>query len=128
MTAEERLRANAELVIRQLGPVSGMKFGYDAASVAWLDGFIERQRDRTELTVQTIHGMINTLGSYLGECIIRCFGGRWERDGNDWCVSFDARNKAYPFAKVEKHFAHGAAESIASFFNAIPVLFARQKR
>ena len=41
---EEQIKANAELVIAQMRPLSGFAFGYDAQSVAWLDGYIERER------------------------------------------------------------------------------------
>ena len=39
MTDQEKLRANAELVVGQLRGASGIEgFGYDAESVAWVDG------------------------------------------------------------------------------------------
>jgi hypothetical protein len=37
MTFEDMFRANAELTIRTLGPVSGIEsFGYNARTVIWL--------------------------------------------------------------------------------------------
>jgi hypothetical protein len=121
---EDKIRQNAELVVGQMRPLSGFDFGYDAPSVAWLDGYIERQRERADLTPELVDGLVNVLGSYLGECIIRCHGGRWENEAGHWRVSFDGDNAAYPFAKVRKQFEHGPEDSIRSFFEVIPVIFA----
>jgi hypothetical protein len=44
---EEKIKANAELVLKQLGPLSGIDFGYNAQSVAWVDGFMEKSVDTT---------------------------------------------------------------------------------
>jgi len=121
--SEDKIKANAEFVIRQLGPSSGMEFGYNAASVAWVDGFIEKQRSNPDLDQDAIDGLVSTLGSYLGECIIRCYGGRWQNIKGEWCVSFDDKNAAYPFGKVKKQFMHGQEDSTKKFFELIPQLF-----
>jgi hypothetical protein len=121
---EEQIRRNAELVIEQMGQVSGFAFGYDARSVAWLDGYIERQRVRTDTTPEVVDGLVNVFGSYLGECVIKCYGGYWENEAGQWRVSFDSANAVYPFAKVSKQFQEGAGDSIKSFFEIIPVIFA----
>jgi hypothetical protein len=120
---EDKIRANAELVIKELGPLSGLEFGYNAESVAWVDGFIEQQRNRSDLDKNTINGLVDALGSFLGECIIRCFGGYWNNSDGEWCVRFDKENAVYPFNKVHKQFANGQEDSIRSFFELIPVMF-----
>jgi hypothetical protein len=121
--SEDKIRANAELVIKELGPLSGLEFGYNAESVAWVDGFIEQQRNRSDLDKNTINGLVNALGSFLGECIIRYFGGYWNNSNGEWCVRFDEENAVYPFNKVHKQFANGPEDSIKSFFKLIPVTF-----
>ena len=121
---EEQIKANAELVIAQMRPLSGFAFGYNAQSVAWLDGYIERQRAREDRCPEREAGLVNVFGSYLGECIIRCYGGQWENQDGEWRVKFDDGNAAYPFAKVQKQFEFGAEDSIRSFYEVIPVLFA----
>jgi hypothetical protein len=120
---EDKIRANAELVIKELGPLSGLEFGYNAESVDWVDGFIEQQRNRSDLDKNTINGLVDALGSFLGECIIRCFGGYWNNSDGEWCVRFDKENAVYPFNKVHKQFANGQEDSIRSFFELIPVMF-----
>jgi len=121
---EDKIKQNAELVIAQMRQVSGFDFGYDAQSVAWLDGYIERQRARADMTQELISGLVNVFGSYLGECVIRCYGGYWENEDGHWRVSFDADNAVYPFAKVQKQFENGAEDSIKSFYEMIPIIFA----
>lgn len=121
---EDKLRQNAELVVKQMSQLCGFEFGYDARSVAWLDGYIERQRARTDLTRDLVDGLVNVFGSYLGVCVITCYGGQWENEGGQWRVSFNAENAVYPFGKVRKQFENGAEDSIRSFFEVIPVIFA----
>jgi hypothetical protein len=122
---EERIKHNAQLVVKEMGQLSGFDFGYDARSVAWLDGYIERQRIREDMTPELMDSLTNILGSYLGECVIACYGGNWqiEPDGQ-LRVSFNEDNAVYPLAKVQKQFQNGAEDSIKSFFAVIPVLFA----
>jgi hypothetical protein len=120
---EDKIKQNAELVIAQMRQVSGFDFGYDAQSVAWLDGYIERQRVREDMTQELINGLVNVFGSYLGECVIKCYGGYWENEEGHWRVSFDANNAVYPFAKVQKQFENGAEDSIKSFYEMIPIIF-----
>ncbi len=120
---EDKIKANAELVIKQLGQLSGLEFGYNAESVAWVDGFIENQRIRPDMDENAINGLINTLGSFLGECIIRCYGGCWQNINGEWCIGFDGKNAVYPFNKVKKQFRNGPGDSTKSFFELIPVVF-----
>lgn len=120
---EDKIKMNAALVIKQLGPLSGLEFGYTAESVAWVDQFIEQQRCRFDLDENTIIGLVDTLGSFLGECIIRCFGGTWRNLNEEWCICFAEEKMVFPFSKVQKQFANGQNDSIKSFFELIPVLF-----
>lgn len=122
----EEIHANAELVVQQFSPLKAGGFGYDEESVCWLDGYIGRLRDDGKFsTPEERRKIVGILGSYLGECIIRNFGGSWaQRDGN-WCVAFDENNCAYPFANVEKRFDFGDEDSILGFYTSIPMLFSK---
>ena|SRR5262245_11100639 len=120
---EDKIRKNAELVVEQMRKVSGIDFGYDTASVAWLDGFIERHRVRDDVDQQLIDGLVDVFGSYLGECVIRCFGGYWDNQDGHWRVSLNDAIAVYPFAKVRKQFENGSEDSIRGFFEVIRVLF-----
>src|SRR5215510_9277367 len=96
------------MVVEQFSALSGLeRFGFDAPSVEWIDGFIERQRVRDDVSPEFAGKMVSVLGSYLGECIIRSYGGHWVFADDGWRVEFDQKNAVYPFAKVEKQFANG---------------------
>jgi len=119
------IKYNAELVVKQMRELSGIDFGYNAESVAWLEGYIERQRNRDDLEQETIDKLVSVFGSYLGECSIKNYGGKWENKDGQWCICFDEQNLAYPFNKVEKQFENGIEDSIKSFFEVIPIVFSR---
>ena len=128
MTDLDKLRANAELVIQNLREVSEIEnFGYNAESVAWVAGFIERQRLRPDLDKAALDRLSTNLGCYLGECVIACFGGEWQLVQGSWAITFDADNAAFPFSKVQKQFANGreGGDSIQGWFEVIPELFAK---
>ncbi len=122
----EKIRANAALAVRELAPLNNGAFGFDAASVRWLDEYLEGLRTRGQLEDRAIcEKLVAVLGSYLGECIVRCHGGAWTEQQGHWCVRFGAGNCAFPFAKVAKRITNGREDSLGSFFDAIPALFAR---
>lgn len=116
------IRGNAALVLDELGPISGLQpFDFGPQSVAWVDGYIERQRQRMD-DPAAVASLVSVLGSYLGEAVIKAAGGAWavhERD--EIGVRFETGDWCFPFSKVAKQFACGTAEgggeSILSFYN-----------
>lgn len=68
MTAEEKIRANAQLVVDRFSQLSELEasFGYNRESVKWLDGFIERERSRRDINSVGRAKLAQVLGSYLG--------------------------------------------------------------
>ena len=121
---EEHIRANAELVIEQIRSLAGNDFGYTRESVDWLEGYIERLRDSGEFdSPEMKYKLTSVFGSFLGECIVRCYGGFWTQYNDDWAVAFPKGGMAFPFAKVRKQLENGLGDGISSFFRAIPVIF-----
>ena len=122
---EEHIRANAEMVVEQLRPLSGIDFGYTKESVEWLEGYIERLRNSGEFdNGETKNKLTSVFGSFLGECVVRCYGGTWKlHEAGVWCVAFNDEDMAFPFAKVAKQIDNGLEDGIASFFNVIPTIF-----
>jgi len=109
------IRSNAEIVVGMFSKEIDFRFGYDQESVQWLDAYIEHIRLK-EWTDEEFSQLVSNLGSYLGEALIRCFGGAWMLDQRGWAVRWDAYNLAYPFIKVAKQLKNGAEDSIYSFF------------
>ena len=101
---------------------------YDANSVKFIEGFIERNKGNFEK--EESKGLINSLGSFLGQCIIENYGGQWQLDNETGSVAvvFDDKNKAYPFAKVSKQFENGLEDSVYSFYTVIPSIFKIEKK
>jgi hypothetical protein len=120
----EDIKANAEMTIQQMRPLSRMNFGYTRESVEWLEGFIESMRQSGELEAEdTRDRLVSVFGSFLGECIVRCYGGVWTEREGVWCIAFEGGNFVFPFAKVSKQMEHGLEDSIGGLFRAVPVVF-----
>ena len=121
---EQSLRANADLVLQELRQLSSIDFGYTKESVEWLEGYIERLRNSGEFDdVETRNKLISVFGCFLGECVIRCYGGEWRQHEATWCVAFENGDMAFPFAKVAKQFDNGLMDGISSFLRVIPIIF-----
>jgi hypothetical protein len=121
MEMEKQIKDLAQNLIGTLSEMLGVNLKYDRASVEWLDGYIERIRPTLDET--SVNGLANSIGSFLGECIIANHGGVWREAEGTWGVYFDEKNAAYPFAKAQKHLLNGRADSILSFYDVIPVVF-----
>lgn len=112
------------MVVEKLRPLSGIDFGYTRESVEWLEGYVERLRNSGEFeSVEMRDKLTSVFGSFLGECVVRCYGGRWRQHDGVWCVAFDDDNMAFPFAKIAKQIDNGLDDGIAGFFNVIPTIF-----
>lgn len=113
------IQENAAFAISELGELAGIDFGLNRESVAWTEGFIERQRESLE--EEAGEGLINVLGSYLGEAIIAAAPeALWDDDdAGRLGLRFANGDMVFPFAKVAKQLAGGlaAGESILSFYN-----------
>jgi hypothetical protein len=127
MTEEQpriRIQENAKLAIEQLGPLSGLgeRFGYNLESVEWVEGYIERMRKHPDFGPDPKPVLISVLGSYLGECVIRIYGGQWRLNEElGWGVWLSDGNMVFPFNKVQKLFKNGleGGDSILSFVRII---------
>lgn len=117
----EHIRQNAELVRTVAQNQLSTDVRYDRTGVEWLDGFVTRQHEQGD--PDKVEGLVNTLGSFLGECIVQAYGGQWSEDEFGWSVRFDEKNAVYPFAKTEKHLRNGPEDSVLSMFDTIPIVF-----
>jgi hypothetical protein len=120
------IRANAEFVVREARENLDQDIGYDEAGVRWLDGFIQGRHDSGGVGDDP-SGLVNTLGAFLGECIAKAYGGRWQETEHGWAVVVDGDLAVFPFNKVHKHLVDGAADSVLSLYRSVPTLIAHTK-
>lgn len=115
------IRGNAELVVRMFSKETDFAFGYNEESVKWLDAYIEIIRN-SKWTEEETNQIVSNLGSFLGEAIIRAFGGEWSLSQRGWAVRWEEFNLAYPFLKVAKQMENGSIDSIYSFYSMVRTL------
>jgi hypothetical protein len=124
---EDRIRENAEIVRRVALETLHVDVAYDLDGVRWLDGYIDRQRSGAAEDVKV--SLRSTLGSYLGECIRRTYGGRWTQDPEyGWCIWINDSFSVFPFNKVEKQLANSEGDSVLGLFTSIGPLLSEAKR
>ena len=102
---------------------SQLNLNYDLHSVKFIEEFIERQRNNFDSEQRK--GLINSIGSFVGQCIIINYGGHWQVDQDTQTISIalDDKNKIFPFAKTAKQFENGLEDSVYSFYTIIPTVF-----
>lgn len=108
------LEAAADAVRQQLGLA-----GFDAAGVARLDHFLTGQRGQVAAGQRA--GVAQAFGCYLGECLVRTYGGEWAA-GPDGSTGVGLADRLFfnPFYLVSQQLDKGAAASVAAFFASVP--------
>jgi len=108
------IKANVEVVKTVLAENLEVRLDLDEQSIEWLDGYVERNREFWEPEVKQQHTSI--LGSFLGEAIVKNYGGQWAYSEGSLGIDFGNDTFAFPFNKVAKHIENGAEDSIFSFY------------
>lgn len=122
---EEAIRANADLVRSVAARDLGVRPSFDLEGVRWLNQFIDNQARPLSEDLQ--NKLVQTLGSYLGECIRETYGGAWVESTGSWAVRFSKGNEVFPFNKVWKQFENGPEDSVLSMFSSIQHLYFQNK-
>jgi hypothetical protein len=122
-TAMERqtIEQNARVVVEVMSEDLGAPFDLDGKSVEVLDEYIEKHR--ATFDDSTREELISLFGSFLGETIIKTYGGDWKYNPEfGWGVDIRARVTVFPFNTTRNHFELGEEDSIAALFALIPSL------
>ncbi len=109
-TRTSEFQEDAQLVIDVLSEKEQVQLDYSTESISWLDNYIDEHRadlnDGDKLLLQ------EKFGAFLGESILRNFGGRWVRNSdNHWMIAFGETVKASPFELIAQHLDHHTALS-----------------
>lgn len=92
---------------------------FDEAAVRQLAEFIEHERPN--VAAESRAAVVNALGCFLGECIIRSFGGWWRADTRGTAgVQIGQNLFLHPNFFIEQQFKRGLSESVAEFFTSLP--------
>ena len=120
MSAPPQIKQNAQWVIENFGPQSGLpKFGFDAESVGYLDAFIDRQGASFRSSEQGTNKIVSLLGAYLGEAIIATYGGQWQQTADGLALAIESGSQRHilqPFHKVHKRLINGPEDSLHHYF------------
>jgi hypothetical protein len=116
-----QLQANAEMLASTFASEMQVELTFDRRGVLWLDNYILQVRDR--FSPEERESLVSALGAFLGEALLRQYGGQWvERDGT-WGVQLHDRRWISPFHKIDERFeTHRESESIADLFEGGPLL------
>lgn len=116
----DAIRGNVEVVKTVLAKKLDVKLDLDAESIKWLAGYINRNRE--SFNKETKERLIDILGSFLGEAIIKNYGGQWAINEGALGVHLKGKSFAFPFAKVSKQMYNGPEDSIYSFYRIVPMV------
>lgn len=114
----EDIRAQAAAIVQRLE-----LSGYNNESIdkvdAWIDSDACRQALEAPLAEQK--ALIDSLGAYLGEAVIRRHGGTWDLSGErpKVVVKRNGVNITDPIGKVVKRLKNGKEDDLLSFVNLV---------
>jgi hypothetical protein len=94
---------------------------YGVNALAWLEMYITQQR--TNATNVQKRWMIEAIGSYFGESLVRAYGGVWDEKRDELAIRMvDGKLNAFPLIKVAKFLSAGESESFVRLFLVIPAM------
>ncbi len=119
----EGIKANAEAVIEELAHLTDFGFGYNRESVLWLESHLERLKQTGAFKGPARDKLISVFSSFLGECVVNCYGGEWRKRDGSWGILFRGDDLALPFAAIAAQIDQGKSFGIGSFFDLLPITF-----
>jgi hypothetical protein len=97
---------------------------YGVVALGWLEAYID-QRRKTATNVEK-RWMIEAVGSYFGESLVKAYGGVWDEKREELAVRMvDGKVNAFPLIKVAKFLSAGTSESFLRLFLTIPQMTKR---
>jgi len=112
--AVKTFKTLAETHIQSMQDAFGTTLCYDEGSIFLLDDLMGRKGISPE--DENFQVIIMTVGSYLGETLIRVLGGRWEYDPElEWVVTIEGK-KVSPFTLAIKKFTLSSGKSVSEWY------------
>ncbi|HEX7664058.1 MAG TPA: hypothetical protein VF407_06105 [Polyangiaceae bacterium] len=124
-----RAAQGAQRLIAIIAQNEGITLDFGGHSLGQLDAIVERRRQEwMALTIFQREDLEQLVGCFLGECLVRIFGGTWGWMNEPAVRVIGAKGEhhiAFPFSKAKKHVELGEHESIWKFFLSFGALCGR---
>lgn len=101
--------------------VSGYKADYSLDSMREIDRFYDEQNTPTGILSKNRGQFLFALGSYIGQTVIKLYGGKWITNDNDpegemnIAVNLDNGSTIWPVMKCMKRYTNGQEDSIYDY-------------
>lgn len=119
-TLLQDIYSSSEWVANALN-VSGYKADYSLESMKEIDRFFDEQNTPTGILSKNRGQILFALGSYIGQTVIKLYGGKWITDDNDpegemkIAVNLDNGSTIWPVMKSMKRYTNGQEDSIYDY-------------
>ncbi len=113
----EEIAANSDLVRSRFGQLAKVDLACNAEGICWLSTYIDEKHNTW--SPDTINNLVDTLGSYFGECLRKEFGGQWYKTDGHVELRINVDQSCYPFELLRKHIENSPADSILDSFDSI---------
>jgi len=119
-TLEQDIHRSAEWVVLALNQ-SGYNADYSLESMKEIDRFFDEQSGEGGIISRNRGQILFALGSYVGETVIKLYGGEWVTNDNDpqgevnIAVKLANGTVMWPVVKCMKRYQNGAEDSIYAY-------------
>lgn len=122
-TLIEDIHTSSDWVVKALKS-SGYNADYSLESMKEIDRFFDEQSSENGIITKNKHKgfILFALGSYIGETVIKLYGGKWVTDDNDpkgdiniAVEIYDGRIIIWPVIRCAKRYQMGDEESIYAY-------------
>lgn len=119
-TLGEDIHTACEWVVTALNS-SGYKADYTIESMKEIDRFLDEQSGENGIISRGRGKILFSLGCYVGETVIRIYGGKWYADDNDpqgeinASVKLDNGTVIFPMQRVIKRYQNGSEDGIYAY-------------
>lgn len=119
-TLYEDIHTACEWVVMALNS-SGYKADYTLESMKEIDRFIDEQSGENGIISRNRGNILFSLGCYVGETVIRLYGGKWYADDNDPAgeinisVKLDNGTVIFPVQRVIKRYQNGSEDGVYAY-------------
>lgn len=119
-TLEEDIHSACEWVVMALNS-SGYKADYTLESMKEIDRFFDEQSGEGGIISKGRGRIIFAIGSYIGETVIRLYGGKWITDDSDpqgeisAAVQLDNGTIIVPMQRAIRRYQNGSEDSIYAY-------------